>query len=181
MGGAYDAVMDRYAYILEQLQRNDCRKLRGYVADPRARFTTWLVVVCRRLALDHHRQKYGRVRPGTDVIRLQARRDLAQTLAFELDLEAIAGPALEQPDAIAERHELEERLHAGIAGLPAADRLLLKLRFEDDMSAAQIARFLRAPTPFHIYRRLNHVLGRLRDAFTAPSEQKQSARPLNVK
>ena len=32
-GGGHDAVMDRYVHILEELRRNDFRRLRGYVPD----------------------------------------------------------------------------------------------------------------------------------------------------
>src|SRR5690242_10214162 len=58
-GGDHDAVMDRYAFILEQLQRDDFHRLRTYQPDDRASFEIWLVAVARRLCLDHHRQKYG--------------------------------------------------------------------------------------------------------------------------
>src|SRR5438309_109170 len=46
--------------------------------------------------------------------------------------------------------------------LAAADRLLLKLRFDDDLSAREIAGLVGLPTPFHVYRRLNALLGELR-------------------
>jgi hypothetical protein len=62
LGGDQDAVMDRYTDVLEQLRRNDCQRLRGYASDRRSKFTTWLVVVARRLCLDQHRQRYGRDR-----------------------------------------------------------------------------------------------------------------------
>jgi DNA-directed RNA polymerase specialized sigma subunit len=42
------------------------------------------------------------------------------------------------------------------------DRLLLKLRFDDGLSAPEIARLLGFPTPFHVYRRLNALYARLR-------------------
>lgn len=54
--------MDRYAHVLDKLQVDDFRRLRTFVADGRGKFTTWLTVVVRRICLDHHRQRYGRVR-----------------------------------------------------------------------------------------------------------------------
>ena len=48
----HDAAMDRYLYILEALRRDDCRRLRQYASDGRGKFTTWLMVVARRLCLD---------------------------------------------------------------------------------------------------------------------------------
>jgi hypothetical protein len=55
----------RYAYILEKLQDEDFRRLRGYVADGRAEFSTWLAVVTRRLCEDFRRQRYGRPQSHT--------------------------------------------------------------------------------------------------------------------
>jgi len=56
----YDATMDRYTFILDKLREHDCRRLRGY--QPReARFSTWLVVVARRLCSDFDRERYGKI------------------------------------------------------------------------------------------------------------------------
>jgi DNA-directed RNA polymerase specialized sigma subunit len=44
------------------------------------------------------------------------------------------------------------------------DRLLLRLRFEGDMTAREIALLLNLPTPFHVYRRLNALLEQLRES-----------------
>src|SRR5262245_48513840 len=57
----HDAVMDRYALLIERLREQRCRRLRTFAADGRGKFTTWLVVVVRRLCLDSDRHKYGRV------------------------------------------------------------------------------------------------------------------------
>src|SRR5678815_3986223 len=54
-----DEAMDAYAYLLDRLSEEGCRRLRGYVVDPKSKFTTWLVVVARRLCVDHYRLKYG--------------------------------------------------------------------------------------------------------------------------
>ena len=59
----YDARMDRYAYMLEQLRAGDYRRLRRYGPQSRAQFSTWLVVVARRLCVDFHRETHGRQRP----------------------------------------------------------------------------------------------------------------------
>src|SRR3954451_25015689 len=52
VGKHYDAWMDGYAHVLEQLREGDFRRLRAYVPDGRTRFTTWLAVVARRLCFD---------------------------------------------------------------------------------------------------------------------------------
>jgi DNA-directed RNA polymerase specialized sigma24 family protein len=55
-------------------------------------------------------------------------------------------------------------LEEALAAVSAPDRLLLRLRFEDDLTAQEIARLLQFPSPFHVYRRLNGVLASLRVA-----------------
>jgi DNA-directed RNA polymerase specialized sigma subunit len=47
--------------------------------------------------------------------------------------------------------------------LPADDQLLLRLRFDDGLQAEAIAQLLRFPTRFHVYRRIDQVLHRLRN------------------
>ena len=43
-----------------------------------------------------------------------------------------------------------------------ADQLLLRLRFDEELTARQIAGLLGLPTPFHVYRRLDAVCATLR-------------------
>lgn len=181
LGGTYDESMDRYAFILEQLKRADCKRLRGYTPVAHAKFTTWLVAVCRRLCMDEYRNKYGRARSGSDVIVLQTRRSLAQSLLATRELHAIASPARAADDDL-ETRELHEQLTRCLDELSPADRLLIKLRFEDGLSAAEIAPVLGIPTAFHVYRRLKPLLARLRVALTHghPAAQTGGARPLHV-
>ena len=157
--------MDAYAHVLQRLRENDCRRLRGYVPNGRSKFTTWLVVVARRLCLDFHRQRYGRADdPAPDaVVARAARRRLVNLVAGETEPEQIAAPSPD-PASTVQADELHRALESATARLPAADRLLLKLRFDDDLSAREIATLIGLPTPFHVYRRLNALLGELRRA-----------------
>jgi RNA polymerase sigma factor (sigma-70 family) len=167
IGRDYDSAMDAYAYLLERLQEDDYHRLRVYVADGRSRFTTWLVVVARRLCLDHYRSRYGRTRARgaagatTETHRATRRRlvDLV-AVAVDSDLGLVAGGAT--PDEELRSRQLSETLAAALGRLPPSDRLLLTLRFEDDLSAREIAAVLSLPTPFHVYRRLRAVLERVK-------------------
>jgi len=158
-----DTAMDGYVHVLERLREDDCRRLRGYVPDGRSKFTTWLVVVARRLCLDFHRHRYGRSNdPAPDAAAAHAaRRRLVDLVAGETEPEQVAAPAADPASAL-QAEELHRALQAATARLPAADRLLLKLRFDDDLSAREIAGLLALPTPFHVYRRLNALLQGLR-------------------
>jgi RNA polymerase sigma factor (sigma-70 family) len=163
----YDRVMNCYAYVLDRLRQDDFRRLRSYVADGRGKLTTWLTVVVRRLSLDHHRQRYGRLRGKTAIsadeeeIRT-ARRNLADLVSEQLHLRHLADPTGGNPERDLRRRQLAELLERAVGALDPRDRLLLRLRFDDDLSAREVAEILRFPTPFHVYRRLNKVFEILR-------------------
>jgi RNA polymerase sigma factor (sigma-70 family) len=163
----HDAAMDGYAYVLEQLRQDGFRRLRGYEADGRSAFTTWLVVVARRLCLDFHRHRYGRAREkessaaGADQQRA-ARRRLVDLAASAIDLRALVDEQSLWPDAVVRMEQLHEALDTVLHDLPADDRLLIKLRFEDDLSAQEIATILNRSSPFQVYRQLNALYAELR-------------------
>jgi RNA polymerase sigma factor (sigma-70 family) len=163
--------MDAYAFILQKLSDQDCRRLRAFAADGSGKFTTWLVVVARRLAHDWYRERYGRA-PGANVAEpageeRSARRRLVDLAAEAMELDRLPdtlGQAADIGVVIAEMHAA---LWAEIDALSAADRLLIKLRFEDNLSAREIAEVVDLATQFHVYCRLDHVLGLLRRGLIA--------------
>jgi RNA polymerase sigma factor (sigma-70 family) len=167
LGGEYDAVMDRYAYVLEQLSRDEFRRLRAYTPSARSKFSTWLVVVVHRVGLDHYRRRYGHGRasaagePSTDNPRA-VRRRLVDFVAERLETAQPASAEVNNPDAALREREFQAALSAALDELSPRDRLLLKLRFELDLSARKIADIMEFPTPFHVYRRCNHVCETLR-------------------
>ena len=165
-GGGYDAVMDRYTHVLDQLRRDDFHRLRAYVPQDDAQFTTWLVVVVRRLCLDHGRDRFGRARTRTDAERenLRTRRLLANLATQELDLQTFPDLATADPIERMAAANGVERLRNALERLNDHDRLLLKWRFEDNVTLREIARLMRLPTTFHAYRRIQGILKVLRRA-----------------
>ena len=167
-GGGPDGAMERYTYLLEKLSESNYHRLRAFQADGRASFTTWLTVAARRLCLDHLRSRYGRNRPTqapdrTSVVR-RLRRRLADSAGADVDTDLLPDADAASAESETIRHERDGRLHAELARLTAQDRLLLALRFEDDLSASKIAGLVGLPTAFHVYRRLNTILAGLRAA-----------------
>lgn len=162
----YDAVADAYACIVEQLRANDSRRLRTFVADGRSDFSTWLVVVAQRICLDHYRHRYGRRRSQPDSSSADAdaaaRRRLVDLVGAEVDLSSLADSLTVGPEEAASTAEAYDALRGLLRRLEPRDRLLLKLRFEDDLPVARVAENLGYPTRFHVYRRLSVVLGQLR-------------------
>lgn len=157
--------MDAYAFILDRLRQDDCRRLRAFVADGRSSFTTWLVVVAKRLCVDFERQRYGRIerKPEATSAELEAqRRRLVDLTSAELDLASIPDPSEKTPETIFDETTMRQALREAIAELEPRDRLLLALRFEDELTAERIATTLGLASPFHVYRQLNRILATLR-------------------
>jgi RNA polymerase sigma factor (sigma-70 family) len=165
LGGDADAAMDRYAYALERLREDDCRRLRAYVRPGAGEFTLWLVVVVRRLYLDHYRERYGRpARGGEESPRSgdrAGRRRLADLVADRTD-PALLATSSRSPDEELTRRERLDALASALERLGPSDRLLLRLRFAEELPAREIARVMRFPTLFHVYRRVDRVLRELR-------------------
>jgi len=158
----HDAAMDGYAFVLEALREDECRRLCAYTPDGKTRFTTWLVVVTRRLMLDFLRQRYGRSRSDDTARREEkvARRNLEDLVAAEIDPDQIEGSG-GAPDAALRRAELTRALRDAIGQLEPRDRLLLSLKIVDGRPAREIARTLVLPSVFHVYRQLAGALKRL--------------------
>jgi RNA polymerase sigma factor (sigma-70 family) len=166
LGGDHDDVMDRYAFVLGQLRRDDFHRLRAYGDDGRGKFTTWLVVVVRRLCLDHRREKYGRLRGddenSEDGHRMRGR--LVDLVSDENALAELIDPLDTGPEEQLRAAQLDAALKLAVGALEPDDRLLLRFRFEDDLSAGEIARLMPCRSSFDVYRRLRRVLGALRTA-----------------
>ena len=80
----------------------------------------------------------------------------------EVGIETIEAPPDGDPESVLRREELRRALASAIDQLATSDRLLLRFRFQDDLSVPQIARLLEAASPFVTYRRLDRILARLR-------------------
>jgi len=162
----YDDAMDSYAYVVEQFRANDFRRLRNYSVDPRSRFTTWLVLVARRLCIDKKRQQYGRAassnQSGESGDERAARRRLVDLAASQVELSAIPDSGQEDAEKSVRKSELKQLLDGAIGELEPRDQLLLTLRFVDGLSAKEIAPIQSWPSAVHVYRRIDLLLGRLR-------------------
>ena len=164
--------MDAYAYVLERLREDGFKRLRAFAIEGRSSLGTWLVIVARRLCIDRHRHIYGRAPRGEhDVAAAQAerltRRRLLDLTALPLDAADIIDDSSDSPERAIRVAELQRALDTALADLSVADRVLLKLRFEDGLSAQAIASALGLPTPFHVYRQLNAIYATLRRKLAA--------------
>jgi RNA polymerase sigma factor (sigma-70 family) len=169
-GGGHDAAMDRYATLLDELQRDDFRRLRAFAADGRSEFSTWLVVVAQRICLDERRHRYGRLRAGADTSKSAehaARRRLVDLAGVALDAVEVEDAMAVPADELLSARNRVAALEAALAQLSPHDRLLLELRYRDDIPVADIARMVGYSSRFHAYRRIDNALERLRGLLAA--------------
>lgn len=168
----YDDGMDAYASALDGLRADNYRKLRGYSIDPRSRFSTWLVVVVRRICLDRQRERYGRAstserESGGISDERAARRRLANLAGADMELETIPDSHGENPAEAVQRRDLRESVGSALADLDERDRLLLTLRFVDDLPAKRIAELQGWPDHMAVYRRINQLAAALKQKLLA--------------
>ena len=155
----HDAVMNCYEFVVDKLSQDDFARLRRYVADGHGKFTTWLLVVVRRLCVDHHRHCYGRAQTGNGDRHVERRR-LTDLVGDSVGLDVVASD--EPTDQLLLNNERDALLGRALERLTPTDRLILRMRFDDDLSVPEIARLLGASSPFAMYRRLQNTLATVR-------------------
>lgn len=126
----YDERMDLFLFVCTGLRANGMRRVRRfrYRADAPCRFTTYLTVVVRNLAVDHGRSRRGRFRAFTNVAALDETDQLILNYRFR------------QGRALVEVGQLLERRH-GIRLEPAALAVAVS-RVERALSPSQRWRLL---------------------------------------
>ena len=163
----HDAAMNAYAHVLERLRADGFARLRKFSGGDRDNLSRWLVVVARRMCLDQLRQKYGRTRARTPERERLARKRLVDELWESRKPPDLPDLAAGDPEMDLRAAELRSALAEAIEVLEPGDRLLLALRFDNELSGRRIAEILDFPTPFHAYRALNGILVRLRQQLEA--------------
>ena len=159
----HDAAMDAYTHVLERLRDDGFARLRKFSGGDGDNLSRWLVVVSRRMCMDLHRQRYGRSREHTPERERLARKRLVDELWEKRKPQDLADPRTDDPEMEVRRGELGAALRQALASLAPEEQLLLALRFDNQLSARRIAEILDFPSPFHVYRRLNGLLARIRE------------------
>jgi len=116
-----DVIQTLFVKLLER----DCRRLRSFQG--RSKFSTWLVAVARRVALEHLERKKKPAPPAARAL---------ETLVTELK---------DDPGSHLDGEQATRRLQAAMDRLPARDGLLVQLVYVDGASYEEAARFLAVP------------------------------------
>ncbi len=146
-----DSASDCFLFLCEHLSREGFRRLRRFRVGGAASFSTWLRAVSRNLCLDWRRHRHGRPR----------REGAVPTRPIEVPLEEVRDPA-PGPEMVAACNERQAALASAVGRLPAEDRLLLRMRFEQELTLEQIARTTGLKDAQSVDRRIRGILAALR-------------------
>jgi len=152
----YDEKMAVYLHILEKLHENDCERLRRFAF--RAKLSTWLTVVSRRLALDFLRGRYGRDfrLKKIRVVSIDADPEYLKLLADmgTPEKEMAAGERREQ------RTRMERALHLALDKLDDRERLAVQMVYFQGLKIKEAGRLLKLPAAYKFVAR---ALKKIRD------------------
>jgi RNA polymerase sigma-70 factor (ECF subfamily) len=138
---------DCFVFVCEHLRAQDCRRLARFEPDGTARFTTWLYSVTWNLCLDWKRTQ----RPHLHLVGLDD--------ADIDDAPAVRENALAHNPAVQVEQQMDRtRLARALDRLPAQDRLLIRLRYEKELTLAELARISGLANAQAVDRRLRALL-----------------------
>jgi RNA polymerase sigma-70 factor (ECF subfamily) len=149
-----DAAADCFVFVCEHLAAGQFQRLRRFRSGGPASFPTWLRAVARNLCIDWRRKIYGRPRSG-------AYPDRPSMESIE---EAGVSDPQPDPEVRAAGLEREAALRGLVARLPEQERLLIRLRFEQDLTLDQIAKLTGLKDAQTVDRRLRQALDSLRES-----------------
>jgi RNA polymerase sigma-70 factor (ECF subfamily) len=145
---AHDASQQTWLKVIEVAQRRD------YLAQPDARFRTWLLTLARNHAIDEYQRKFA------------ATRTVA--LTDEMREKSLGGPTAGQqpPDPVDDTHrqQIAERLADAIQNLPLEQREVIALWIAE-VDPAAIAEITGAPRDTVLSRK-KYALAKLRGALS---------------
>jgi RNA polymerase sigma factor (sigma-70 family) len=149
-----DAAADCFLFICEHLASDQFRRLRKFRPGGPASFPTWLRAVARNLCVDWHRKTRGRLRDGT-----YPDRPVSEPLEDHWFTDPHPDPEMR-----AASQQRESSLRRMVAGLPDPERLLIRLRFEQDLTLDQIAKLTGLKDAQTVDRRVRQILDSMRES-----------------
>ena len=147
---------DSFLYACQQLHNNGFRRLRQFKPAGPARFSTWLRAVVRNLYLDWRRRRFGP-------------RSWAPTVSLDFQAKPGAVPLGEQltshhpdPEIVALLNERRSELESALEKLEPTELLILRLRYQEDLTLSQISRVIGLGSPQSVRYHLQDILGKLK-------------------
>jgi RNA polymerase sigma factor (sigma-70 family) len=93
-----------------------------------------------------------------------------ETLTLDVDDDSMQlEDASAGPEEVAQDEQQQERLAAALAQLPPPQRLLLRLRYEQDLTLAEVARLTGLHDPFRANRQIQAALAAVAGIMNGPT------------
>jgi RNA polymerase sigma factor (sigma-70 family) len=155
-----------YVYVLDKIMEKNYAVINAFQG--RSTFKTYLVSITNRLAIDFYRHRYGRTSTKSNPEQPSPKKNRLKTVSA-IDLENLSDEGhLDETVIQREDQEAKKRLvgivKAQLSELSPEDRLLLKMKYEDNFKISEIAEILKLDQK-KTYRKINKILSDLKEEF----------------
>lgn len=155
-----------YVYVLEKLTENNYAVINAFQG--RSTFKTYLFSITNRLAIDFYRRRYGKTSKKSNPEQPDPKKTRIKIVPI-IDQEYLSDEV--RPDETVmnrEDKEIKERLgkivKSYLSALSPEDRLLLKMKYEDNFKVSEIAEILKLDQK-KTYRKINSILSIFKEKF----------------
>ena len=153
-----------FVHVLDRLMENNYARVNAFQG--RSTFKTYLVSITTRLAIDFYRHRYGKISKKSNPEQITSKRSYLkvvpitdqENLSDEKPLDHIV---IKKEDEDAGKR-LEEILQSLVSDLSPEDRLLLKMKYDDDFKVSEIAALLNLDQK-RTYRKIDAILSSLKE------------------
>ena len=153
-------------YVLDKLMENNYAMVNAFKG--RSTFKTYLFSITHRLAIDFYRHRYGKTSKKSNPDHTVPKKDRLKIVSV-IDPENMSdGEHLTDTVTHREDEEVKKRLagiiKSHISKLSPEDRLLLKMKYEDNFKVSEIAEILKLDQK-KTYRKINTLLSSFKERF----------------
>ena len=153
-----------YVYVLDKLMENNYARVKAFQG--RSTFKTYLVSITTRLAIDFYRLRYGKTSKKADDDLPTPKKNPLKIVPLKDQENVSDDKSLEEIVVDKEVNDTQQRLKAlvrsHLADLSPEDRLLLKMKYEDDFKVSEIAKILKQDQK-RTYRKIHALLAAFRE------------------
>lgn len=155
-----------YVYVLDKLMENNYAMINAFQG--RSTFKTYLFSIVTRLTIDFHRHRYGKTSKKSNPEQPAPKKNRLKIVSI-IDQENLSDEEhLGETVINREDEEVKKRLEgivkSHLSELSPEDRLLLKMKYEDNFKVSEIAEILKQDQK-KTYRKINTLLSSFKEEF----------------
>ena len=157
-----------FVYVLDKLMEKDYSRINAFQG--RSTFKTYLVSITVRLAIDFYHHRHGKASKKANPEEPTPKKTHLKIISVE-DQDNFSDE--KRPDEIVIDREvkdakkrLEEIAQSYLSGLSPEDRLLFKMKYEDNFKVSEIAQILKLDQK-KTYRKISTILSTFKDKILA--------------